>query len=71
MEIKFIKGENDIKKTYTVIKQLFTTLSFDNFLNSYREKKKYGYKLIKLEVDGKIIALAGIKKYQQFYCGKL
>jgi GNAT superfamily N-acetyltransferase len=71
MHIQLIDNDDQkINSCFSIMKQLVPSINKNDFLDQVKRKYKYGYKLVVLEVDNKVLSLAGIRFYEYFGCGK-
>ncbi|WP_224768351.1 GNAT family N-acetyltransferase [Metabacillus idriensis] len=68
--IQEILEEEDLKKAYSVMVQLRTQLSEEDYFRLFGTMKEQGYRLIGLYEDGQVKALAGIIQLTNFYNDK-
>ncbi|MDX5474433.1 MAG: GNAT family N-acetyltransferase [Bacillaceae bacterium] len=68
--IKFLESEKELLEGYHVLKELRTSLSEIDFFKRLAIMQKEGYKLLGLEEDGQLVAVAGIISLTNFYHGK-
>jgi GNAT superfamily N-acetyltransferase len=70
MVIKLINNDQEINNCFPIIKQLIPKISKKNFIDQIKIKYEYGYRLVALKIDNKIISVADIRFYEYFGCGK-
>lgn len=70
ISIKHYETKDELRKGFTVLKQLRTHLNENSFLALYHQMKQEGYKLIGIEEDGKTVAVTGIIILTNLYNGK-
>lgn len=61
MKLNLVRTEEDIRACFPVIVQLRTTLTEDKFLKQVSIQQKEGYQLAFVQVDEKIVAVAGFR----------
>lgn len=66
-EIRELISEADLRRAHAVMHELRTDLDEDAYMALLGEMVPQGYRLIALEVDGDISALAGIARRVNFY----
>lgn len=62
--------ENDLRTAFPVMHELRTHLDEDAYIKLLSEMVPKGYRLFALEVDGEIVALAGVGRGTNFYYGR-
>lgn len=67
--IKFIGTKEEIEHVYPLFSQLYSHLKEENYYNLYEDMIKRGYRMLQLEDEGKVVAVAGIIKLTNFCNG--
>jgi GNAT superfamily N-acetyltransferase len=70
MDIKIVKNDEEILECFDLIQQLVNSIKKNNFLEQVKRKYEYGYKIVRLKKQEKIISIIGIRIYEYFGCGK-
>lgn len=70
IRIRELTEEADIRAAFPVMHELRDQLDEETFLELLPEMQTRGYRLIALEEDEKIVALAGIARGTNFYYGR-
>lgn len=65
-----VETEKEIEKCFDVMHELRPHLVKDKFVKTVREMQKEGFKLAYLEVENKIVAVAGYRIYTNLHLGK-
>jgi GNAT superfamily N-acetyltransferase len=65
--IKHLESNHDVLKAFNVLKQLRPHLTEESFEKTYEKMYREGYRLIGLEVNHDIVAVAGINILTNFY----
>ncbi|MGG2028309.1 GNAT family N-acetyltransferase [Gottfriedia sp. S16(2024)] len=68
--IKHMKSKDELVKAFNLLNQLRTHLTLEKFEEQYNQMHKEGYRLIGLEVNDEIVAVAGINILTNFYNNK-
>ena len=61
MAIHIAESEDDLRRCYSVIRELRTHLSEDQFLRQVREQQAMGYRVAYIQSSGKPVAVAGYR----------
>ena len=70
-EIFRAENKNDLERCYPVMKELRTSLSFENYINLYEQAHaKDGYEIMALQQDRKILAVMGYRILYDYVHGK-
>ena len=67
IEIRELKTEAEFRRAHAVMHELRTDMDEDTYLEFLDEMVPQGYRMLALEADGEIAALAGIAKRVNFY----
>jgi GNAT superfamily N-acetyltransferase len=68
--IALARSDKDISACFAVMKQLRPQLISTHFVQQVREQEQYGYRLAYLQIDEKIVAVAGFRVSQCLAWGK-
>jgi GNAT superfamily N-acetyltransferase len=69
-EIRHIESIEDVSKAFIILRQLRTHLSLESFTELYFKMNREGYRLVALEIEGEMVAVAGINILTNFYNNK-
>lgn len=61
---KELKSKNSWKNAFPLIKELIPSLELEPFMKSKKKMQQQGYKLFGLEVEKKIVTVAGVRVLQ-------
>jgi len=67
MNIRELTTEDEFRSAYPVMHELRTHLDEDEYMSLAAEMRPRGYRLVAVEDDGLIVALAGIRSGVNFY----
>jgi GNAT superfamily N-acetyltransferase len=70
VQIRELTSEVDLRRAYPVMHELRTHLDEDAYMALLDEMVPRGYRMIALEADGEIAALAGITRAVNLYYGQ-
>jgi GNAT superfamily N-acetyltransferase len=66
-EIRHLESIEDVHRAFMILKQLRTHLTLESFTELYFKMNREGYRLITLEIEGEMVAVAGINILTNFY----
>ena len=69
MEIRELLTDEEFAAAFDVMHELRTHLDEEKYLELLAEMRPRGYRLIAAEEDGRVVALAGIRRGVNFYYG--
>jgi GNAT superfamily N-acetyltransferase len=67
IEVREYETKEEWLRAFPVLNELRTHLTAETFLEQYEKMRKEGYRLLGLEVDGHVTAVAGINILTNFY----
>lgn len=71
MEIKQAKDKEDFQKCWEVVRELRPHLDPDRYLTFMLYMIDEGYKLIYIELDGKVASICGYRPMTKLYTGRI
>ncbi|MGH3086357.1 MAG: GNAT family N-acetyltransferase [Rubrobacteraceae bacterium] len=71
MEVREVSSEEEVRKTYPVMRQLRSHLAEDEYVSAVERMRGEGYRLAAAFDDGTILGVAGFRVQEFLYCGKI
>lgn len=70
MNIKIAKSDQEVMGCFETINELRPFLKKENFLSQIRRQENQGYRLLFIEEDNRVIAVAGFRLTENLFNGK-